>query len=107
MGWEKESRKRRDREKQREEDGEGGRKKEKKRKMEENVFWSRKAEFLKSLMSLVSLAGAQGWALCGRSHQKLSWRRLEGRGCRACLPGLELRLYLVLSRVTRGECGMT
>lgn len=48
------------------------------------------------------MAGAQGWALCGRSHQKLSWRRLGSRGCRAGLPGMELRLYLVLSRVTGG-----
>lgn len=48
------------------------------------------------------MAGAQGWALCGKRHQKLSWRRLEGRGCWASLPGLELRLYLVRSRVTGG-----
>lgn len=42
MGREREGRRRRDRE----------RKRERKKEREENVFWSRKAEFLKSFMSL-------------------------------------------------------
>lgn len=49
------------------------------------------------------MARAQGWGLCERSCKKLSWRRSGARGCRASLPGVELRLYLVLSGVAKGQ----
>lgn len=41
--------------------------------------------------------------MCGRSNKRLRWRRWEGRGCRAGLPGMELRLYIVWSRVIEGS----